>query len=73
EVSWQEWWYPVHGLGDGFEYATKDLAVQTTRNGDKLQLRMLATGKFPGATCTISQAHRRWVGSNRPLAGPVVY
>ena len=69
EVSWQEWWYPVHGLGDGFEYATKDLAVQTARNGDKLQLRMLATGKFPGATCTISQAHRRWVGSNRPLAG----
>ncbi|MHC4173490.1 MAG: tetratricopeptide repeat protein, partial [Planctomycetota bacterium] len=69
EVSWQEWWYPVHGLGDGFEYATKDLAVQTTRNGDKLQVRMLATGKFPGATCTISQAHRRWVGSNRPLAG----
>ncbi len=58
EVSWQEWWYPVHGLGDGFEYATKDLAVQTTRNGDKLQLRMLATGKFPGTICTVFQEHR---------------
>ncbi len=57
EVSWQEWWYPVHGLGDGFEYATKDLTVQTTRNGNKLQLSMLATGKFPGTICTVSQEH----------------
>ena len=30
EVSWQEYWYPVHGLGDGFEFATKDVAVQTS-------------------------------------------
>ena len=29
EVSWQEWWYPVHGLGKGFEYATKDLAISS--------------------------------------------
>lgn len=58
EVSWQEWWYPVHGLGEGFEYATKDLAVQTTRKNGKLQLRMLATGKFREASCTLSQENR---------------
>ncbi|MFH1924312.1 MAG: DUF5107 domain-containing protein, partial [Planctomycetota bacterium] len=40
EVAWQEWWYPVHGLGDGFEFATKDVAVQTSRAGGKLELRL---------------------------------
>lgn len=55
EIAWQEWWYPVHGLGDGFEYATKDLAIQTARKDGKLELRMLATGKFPDAVCTLSQ------------------
>lgn len=62
EVSWQEYWYPVHGLGDGFEYANKDVAVQTERvtggASPTLRLRILATGKFPGATCTISLGRR---------------
>jgi tetratricopeptide (TPR) repeat protein len=52
-VAWREWWYPIHGLGDGFEFATKDLAVQTVRKSKRLELHMLATGKFPGATCLI--------------------
>jgi len=59
EVSWQEWWYPVHGLGDGFEYATKDIAIRTIREDDKLQLRILATANFSGATCTLSQGPRK--------------
>ena len=58
EVAWREWWYPVHGLGDGFELATKDLAAKTVRSGGKLELRLLATGKFPGATCTLSREGR---------------
>ncbi len=52
-VTWREWWYPVHGLGDGFEFATKDLAVQTVRRNRRLELRMLATGKFSNATCSV--------------------
>jgi tetratricopeptide (TPR) repeat protein len=52
-VAWREWWYPVHGLGDGFEFATKDLAVQTARQNGQVQLRMLATGKFPDASYSI--------------------
>ncbi len=59
EVSWQEWWYPVHGLGEGFEYATRNIAIQTIREGDKLQLRILATANFSGATCTLSQGPRK--------------
>ena len=52
-VFWEEYWYPVHGLGDGFEFATKDLAVQTARKAGELQLRLLATSKFAGATCAV--------------------
>ncbi len=58
DISWQEWWYPVHGLGDGFEYATKDVAVQTARKDGRLELRMLTTGKFPDVVCTLSQDGR---------------
>jgi len=58
EVSWQEWWYPVHGLGDGFEYATKDIAIQTIHKENQLQLQILATADFPSATCTLSQGDK---------------
>lgn len=55
EISWHEWWYPVRGLGDGFEYATENVAVQTVRDGGELGLRLLATGTFPGAVCRVSK------------------
>ena len=58
EVSWREWWYPVHGLGDGFEYATKDIAIQTIHKENQLQLQILATANFPSATCTLSQGDK---------------
>jgi tetratricopeptide (TPR) repeat protein len=59
DVSWQEYWYPVHGLGDGFEYATKDIAVQTAREDGALKLNIIATGRFPGATCLITRDGRQ--------------
>jgi tetratricopeptide (TPR) repeat protein len=54
-IAWREWWYPVHGLGDGFEYATRDAAVQTYRNDGDLEVRVLATGEFDDARCEISR------------------
>jgi len=57
-VAWQEWWYPVHGLGDGFEYATRDLAAQTARRDGRLELRLLATAQFDGAVCVLSRGGR---------------
>ena len=54
EVTWREYWYPVHGLGGGFEYATRDLAVCAERENGTLLLRLLATGRFPGARCVLS-------------------
>ena len=55
QVEWQEWWYPVHGLGDGFEYASKDVAAQSIRNNGAHELRLLATSDFPKATCALSR------------------
>ncbi|OHB73037.1 MAG: hypothetical protein A2Z25_06620 [Planctomycetes bacterium RBG_16_55_9] len=66
-VSWQEYWYPAHGLGDGFEYATKDIAVQTARQADALELRILATSQFRGASCTLLQGRRELLGKKLNL------
>jgi tetratricopeptide (TPR) repeat protein len=58
QVTWQEYWYPVHGLGDGFEFATRDVAVRTSRAGGGLELRLLGTGEFPGLICDLSREGR---------------
>ncbi|MDZ4859441.1 MAG: DUF5107 domain-containing protein [Candidatus Hydrogenedentes bacterium] len=52
-IAWQEWWYPVHGLGDGFEYATQDVAINTRRTANSLEMRAISTGEFPGAVISI--------------------
>ncbi|MBN2272558.1 MAG: DUF5107 domain-containing protein [Sedimentisphaerales bacterium] len=75
EVSWRECWYPVHGLGDGFEYATKDIAVQTIRDRGKLQLRIIATSKLPGSVCALSNGQRELLRERldlSPLAAATV-
>ncbi|MCE5228855.1 DUF5107 domain-containing protein, partial [bacterium] len=56
EISWQECWYPVHGLGEGFEYCTRELAVQTERpTGGDLQIRMLATSQYDNARVRVER------------------
>ena len=49
EIRWREFWYPVHGLGDGFEYATRDVAAQVHRKDGVLELRLFSTAVFSGA------------------------
>ncbi|MBN2129866.1 MAG: DUF5107 domain-containing protein [Sedimentisphaerales bacterium] len=68
EVAWREWWYPVHGLGEGFEFATKDLAVQTIRGKGILDFRLLATGRFSGASCRVSQDGRELLAQRVDLS-----
>jgi tetratricopeptide (TPR) repeat protein len=58
KVTWREWWYPVHGLGDGFEFATRDLAAQTSRDSNQLELRLLATAKHQQAICEFRSASK---------------
>jgi tetratricopeptide (TPR) repeat protein len=52
-IAWREWWYPVHGLGDGFEFATRDAAVNTFRVGENLEVRILTTAEFPHVRCHV--------------------
>lgn len=68
EVAWREWWYPVHGLGDGFEFATKDLAVRAIRENGELRLRLLSTGAFRSASCTVSQRGKELVARSLNLS-----
>ncbi len=58
EISWREYWYPVHGLGDGFEFANRDVAVNAKREGGALNLALIATAEFTGARLTLSQGER---------------
>lgn len=57
-LSWQEYWLPVHGLGTGFEYATRDVAFQVFRNNKNLEIRVIATASFDGAICKIFEANK---------------
>jgi len=52
-VSWNEHWYPVHGLNNGFEYATDEIAVQTAAKGTKINLRMISTEVLKGVDCKV--------------------
>jgi len=54
-VEWQEYWYPVHGLIGGFEFATRDVAINTIRDRASLTLKIIATGVFPNARVVLSQ------------------
>lgn len=58
-VAWREWWYPVHGLGDGFEYATRDVAFQTSRKPGEWELRMMATREIPHAEVRLVQGEHK--------------
>lgn len=53
KVEWEEYWYPVHGLGTGYEFANRDIAVQRLAANGKSEFRILATGKFPNARIQI--------------------
>ena len=54
-VAWQEWWIPVFGLGQGFEYATKDIAVERIESAEGAELRVISTGRFPGVTLEVTR------------------
>jgi tetratricopeptide (TPR) repeat protein len=58
-VSWQEWWYPVHGLG-GFTYANKDVAVNATLEGQKLRVRLLGTGSWKSVLVEAHKVGDKW-------------
>ncbi len=52
-VSWKEYWYPVHGLNNGFEYATEKLAIQSVHHENDVDLLMISTENIEGANCIL--------------------
>jgi tetratricopeptide (TPR) repeat protein len=67
-VAWQESWYPVHGLGDGFEYATRDVAAESTRHDGRLVIRLMATARFARAQCVLQRNGRQLVREQLDLS-----
>jgi len=53
QISWKEYWFPVHGLVDGFEYANRHVAFRTERRINQAEIRIIATEKFTGANFTL--------------------
>lgn len=54
-VEWQEWWYPVHGIG-GFDFASRDVAVNPSVEGGALKLKMISTAVFRKAAVQVRDA-----------------
>jgi tetratricopeptide (TPR) repeat protein len=55
KVAWREWWYPVFGLGQGFEYANEDVVVERIENEEGIELRVMPTGQFLDASLVVSR------------------
>jgi len=60
-VEWQEWWYPVHGIG-GFTFANGNLAANAARVGAVLKLQLLGTATWNPVEVRVSGA----AGGSRP-------
>ncbi|WP_169306549.1 DUF5107 domain-containing protein [Cohnella pontilimi] len=43
ELAWSEYWYPVSGMGGGFKYASKELAVNFKRSTEGVSFCLSAT------------------------------
>lgn len=67
-VAWQEWWYPVHGIG-GFTFANRDVVVNATPRGKTLRLRMISTARFPTVEVRVFK-NSHAVGSARAELSP---
>jgi len=52
-ISWKEYWYPVHGLNTGFEFATEKVAIQTSHDADKIGISLISTEIIKGANCMV--------------------
>ncbi len=52
-ISWKEYWYPVHGLSTGFEFATEKIAIKTNHNEDIIGISLISTEILKGVKCII--------------------
>ncbi len=52
-VSWKEYWYPVNGLKEGFEFATEKVAVQTRHKPNSVSISIISTEVMKGVNCVV--------------------
>lgn len=66
-VAWQEWWYPVRGIG-GFTFANRDLAANATLGGGGLRLRMIGSGTWNPVLVRVSRGGIQVAGARCALS-----
>ncbi len=66
-VAWEEWWYPVHGLG-GFTFANREVALNTQAKENTLLIRAMGSGDWSPATFTIRKNGRILDSSQRSIS-----
>lgn len=57
-VTWEEWWYPVHGL-QGFEYANRDAAINVADAANGRIVKILGTGVWENSRVSIVAGTRK--------------
>ncbi len=66
-VAWQEWWYPVRGIG-GFTFANRDVAANASFGGGGLHLRMIGTGTWSPVTVRVTRGGIQVAGGRCALS-----
>jgi tetratricopeptide (TPR) repeat protein len=69
-VAWKEYWYPVHGLNTGFEFATEKIAIQTKHEKNKIGISLLSTEVIKGVRCIVI-AHGKEIQRKETDLSPV--
>jgi tetratricopeptide (TPR) repeat protein len=62
-VEWTEWWYPVHGI-DGYEFATRDVAVNVAKGESGPAIKMIGTAAVENAELRVLRDGREVVSRN---------
>jgi tetratricopeptide (TPR) repeat protein len=52
-VFWKEYWYPVNGLKDGFEFATEKVAIRTHHRQNDVTFNMISTEVLKDVQCIL--------------------
>src|SRR4030042_1558378 len=58
QISWKEYWYPVHGLKDGFEFANRQVVFNTERKDGQMEIKMIATEKLEQAALKLYEGEK---------------
>lgn len=59
EVAWEEWWYPVFGFNEGFDYANREVVVEVAagkESGLIEHLNLLSTVERPDSKVILRDA-----------------